>query len=107
LKILQLTVRNPAKFGSKSAKMATLLSHFRNVIFRHHYVIQKNSSSIETEKLTFPGSSFQPPKFNIDKPTQLPGYSLWHSSKISHRTLKQSMTHAKKYLLPMPSRQVM
>jgi len=33
-----------------SAKIATLLSRFKNVIFRHHCIIQKSSSSIETEK---------------------------------------------------------
>jgi len=27
-----------------------LLPRFKNVIFRHHYVMQKNSSCIETEK---------------------------------------------------------
>jgi len=30
--------------------MATLLSRFKDIIFRHDYVIQKNSSFIETEQ---------------------------------------------------------
>jgi len=45
-----LPTENPVRFGCKSAKMATLLPRFNNVIFRHHYVIQKNSSSIEIEQ---------------------------------------------------------
>jgi len=59
LKISQLTVkkscyntkrRNARRLnGSKSAKMTTLLSRFKNVIFRHHHIIQ-TSSSIETEQ---------------------------------------------------------
>jgi len=32
LKMLRLTVKNPARFGSKSAKRTTLLSRFKNVI---------------------------------------------------------------------------
>jgi len=50
LKILKLTVKKAVGFGSKSAKRTTLLSRFKNVIFRHRYIIQKSSSSIETEQ---------------------------------------------------------
>jgi len=39
--------KNPARFGSKSAKMTTLLSRFKNAIFRHRCVIQKGSRSTE------------------------------------------------------------
>jgi len=50
LKILQLTVKNPARFDSKSPKMATLQSRFKNVIFQDHCTIEKSSSFIEIEQ---------------------------------------------------------
>jgi len=40
----------------------TALPRFKNVIFRHHYVMQKNSSCMETEKFSLQSSSLQPPK---------------------------------------------
>jgi len=35
--------------------MTTLLSRFKNVIFRHRYIVQKSSSSIETEQSNLAG----------------------------------------------------
>jgi len=35
------------------ANIQTALPHFKNVIFRHHYVMQKNSRYIETEQRYF------------------------------------------------------
>jgi len=47
----------------------TALPRFKNVIFRHHYVMQKNSSCIETEKFSLQSSLLQPPKLNVDRST--------------------------------------
>ena len=48
--------------------------------------------------LPLQSSSLQSPKFNVDNPTYLPGYSLWHFLEISRWTLKNSIRCAKKGL---------
>jgi len=57
-------------------------------------------------KLSLQSSLFYPPKFNVDKPTQRLGHSLWHLLKISHLTLKNSMTCVTKFFLQFWRRQL-
>jgi len=56
-----------SKFPTKIHQ--TALPRFKNVIFRRHYVMQKHSSCIETEKLSLQSSSRQRAKLNVDRPT--------------------------------------
>jgi len=52
------------------ANTPTAPPHFKNVIFRHHYVMKKNSRCIGTEqRYPLQNSLLHPPKCNVDKPT--------------------------------------
>jgi len=76
----------------------TALPRFKNVIFRHHYVMQISSSCIETEQsylcrvLHFNHQNLM----LISLPNDQATGSLWHLLKISHRTLNNSVRCAKK-----------
>jgi len=49
------------------ANTPTALSRFRNFIFRHRDVMQKNISSVKKNVIF--AEFFTPPRFNVDKPT--------------------------------------
>jgi len=65
----------------------TALPRFKNVIFRHHYVMQKNCNCIEIEQHCL----CRVPHFNRQNLMLISlilRFSLWHLLKISNWTLK-------------------
>jgi len=73
----------------------TALPRFKNVILRHHYVMQKNSSCIETEK------SYLCKVLHFNRQSSMlispnDWATAWQLLKIPHWTLKNSMRCVKK-----------
>ena len=75
----------------------TTLPRFKNVNFRQHYVMQKNSSCIENEQSYICRMlHFNRQNQMLKSPPKTIGYSLWHLLKLSRWTLKNSMRCHKK-----------
>jgi len=68
------------------ANASSAQPRFKNVIFRHHYVMQKTVVLLQLSNVTFavPHSNRQNVMLISDKPTLCLVYCLWHLLKISH-----------------------
>jgi len=85
------------EFKITHANTPTSLPRLKNVIFRCHYVILKNSSCTETEQSSlFRVLHFNRQNLMFISPLNDYATIYWHLLKISHWTLKNSMRCAKK-----------
>jgi len=67
MKILQLAVRNSCEIWQQKWQPCYLASRMS---FPDTFTLyRKTAVLLKLSKVNFPGSSFQPPKFNIDKST--------------------------------------